>query len=171
MESCLMPGCRLAPKLLTKVHLPADGFVLYYGPKRSSGTSGEADKPCGGGVLRYGAVACPYFLPFEPAAVDPPPARAPLGRFYSGDCTARAVADQAPSELLDRCNFGYSRGCCDRFPAESAADCVRFSVNPGGELIYVLERNHSPVVFGLVREASSQVQRQAAAFERARTWR
>jgi hypothetical protein len=116
-------------------------------------------------------VACPYFLPSEPAVADPPRARVPLGRLYSGDCTALAVTEPVAPERLERCNFGYSRACCERFPAEATADCVRFSVNPSGELIYVLERDHSPVVFGPVREGSSLVQRQAAAFERARTWR
>jgi hypothetical protein len=64
-----------------------------------------------------------------------------------------------PSERQqeEHCNCGYAGGVCERFPAESKADAVRFSVaidKPKTlKLVYILEKNHAPVEFGRLEYA------------------
>jgi hypothetical protein len=55
-----------------------------------------------------------------------------------------------PLERVQRefCNSGYARGKCSRFPAETAADAVRFSAQPQGRLLYILEKDHAPLEHG-----------------------
>lgn len=87
-------------------------------------------------------MACPYFLPKEPLketgwAVPP---RAPLGVLCAGEC--HAGEDIQPAEH-ERCNFGYARGVCARFPADAPVDAVRFW-RDGDVVRYVFERDHAP---------------------------
>ena len=93
------------------------------------------------------AVPCPYFLPKEPLqetgwAIPP---RAPLGVLCAGECHADGTPRLADHE---RCNFGYARGLCKRFPADAAVDAVRFMILArDGDLIqlrYICERDHAP---------------------------
>lgn len=54
-----------------------------------------------------------------------------------------------PEERLryEACNFGYGRRICPAFPQTAPADAVRFT-SLDGKLIYVYERDHSPVEYG-----------------------
>ena len=85
-------------------------------------------------------MSCPFFWPEHPDAVKQP-ARAPLGLFFTGRCTAGTdIAD------LECCNFGYGRGKCANFPADAAGDAVRFNWDwLRGSLQYIIERDYSPV--------------------------
>jgi hypothetical protein len=53
------------------------------------------------------------------------------------------------------CNFGYGRNLCPRFPEYSPFDAVRFSVTQddaeGLRIVFVLERDHSPLRHGVVQ--------------------
>jgi hypothetical protein len=109
-------------------------------------------------------VPCPYFLPKQPLqetgwAIPP---RAPLGVLCSGECHATPTPQPADH---DRCNFGYARGLCTRFPADAPADAVRFASHADG-VLYVLERNHTPVEHGIVRfaDGSRLLEAQARVF-------
>ena len=88
--------------------------------------------------------------------------RLPLGHPYSGSCHARPEEPFEPPEssLHDLCNCGYARGRCDRFPPESLADAVRFSVTlvepDAVGLVYILERDHAPVEHGTLKYATRQ---------------
>jgi len=68
-------------------------------------------------------------------------------------CTAPGHENVMPcdQELKDFCNLGYPRQC-SRFPADAAADAVRFCVmrDRGDviELCFVFERDHLPGQFG-----------------------
>jgi hypothetical protein len=52
------------------------------------------------------------------------------------------------------CNYGYARGRCSRFPEDSAADAVRFSVLADEQdmvrFVYVIEKNHAPAEHGVL---------------------
>ena len=63
------------------------------------------------------------------------------------------------------CNFGYGRGLCPQFPEHSQFDAVRFSITLGGRMMYVLERDYSPLQHGPVDGAVRDecIARQAAA--------
>lgn len=92
---------------------------------------------------------CPYFLPKQPLqetgwAIPP---RAPLGVLCSGECHAAQAPQPADH---DRCNFGYARGLCPRFPVDAPADAVRFAPHADG-VFYVLELDHAPLEHGFVR--------------------
>jgi hypothetical protein len=80
------------------------------------------------------------------------PPRLPLGDPFRGLCQAHA-GDAAESQH-DLCNSGYARGRCDRFPDDSAADAVRFSVNSDQNgaiiLVYIVEKDHAPAEHGLL---------------------
>ncbi len=119
-------------------------------------------------------MACPFFRPIdrldEGAWTHAP--RLPLGDPYRGTCHARPgeVLEAPEAQQRDLCNCGYVRGRCDRFPADSAADAVRFSVvsdrDGQVQLVYVLEKDHSPVKHGLLDNApvSELLSSQARAF-------
>jgi hypothetical protein len=72
--------------------------------------------------------------------------------------------------LREICNFGYGRGRCEQFPAESAADAIRFHVTADAdELIkiqYALEKDCWPGEHGVFEPtaASELLRRQADAF-------
>jgi len=94
-------------------------------------------------------MACPFFKPsrrLDSGGWDPAP-RLPLGDAWGGECTAGGA--WAPPESTQRavCNHGYARGRCDHYPAGEAADAVRFSMR-AERLIYVLERDHTPIEYG-----------------------
>lgn len=106
-------------------------------------------------------MACPFFVPIarldQDGWIHAP--RLPLGNPYTGICQARPEEPFDPPEPSqhDLCNCGYARGRCDRFPTESAADAVRFSITSLEtdlvRLTYVLERNHAPVEYGALKYA------------------
>ena len=106
---------------------------------------------------------CPYFYPLAPAPEGgrPLPARTPLGGLYDGDCRAAATKSAADS---DHCNFGYSQGHCERLPPDAEADAVRFSFSASRELVWILEKDFSPVRHGGIQDAGSIVRRQAEVF-------
>src|SRR5262245_54382050 len=88
--------------------------------------------------------------------------RLPLGGTYRGTCHARP--GEGVEEHREFCSWGYARGRCDRFPADSKADAVRFS-KTGEGLIYILERDCAPVEHGIVTQAAGELlSRQASAF-------
>jgi hypothetical protein len=99
------------------------------------------------------AMACPYFMP-EAVVADFVVARAPLGSIYRGLCHATGEALPPPSKSWEPCNFGYGRGICPNFPANAGADAVRFT-HYNGELIYILEKEYSPIEHGLVSTLDS----------------
>jgi hypothetical protein len=101
-------------------------------------------------------VSCPYFHPETPRldAGDPHTAMLPLGGFWSGVC--RAVQEHAwrPDSLESerRCNLGYARGICARFPTSNGPDAIRFAItrDDGATLriYYAAERDHHPFAHG-----------------------
>jgi hypothetical protein len=106
-------------------------------------------------------VACPFFVPsrrLEIAGWVRPP-RFPLGDPFGGACHARSGDVIEPPEARQRelCNCGYARGRCDRFPGDSAADAVRFSVTDETltrvSVVYVVEKDHAPAEFGTLEYA------------------
>lgn len=119
-------------------------------------------------------MACPFFLPKEVLRDSPweRPPRAPLGQLCSGECQAGLEPQPADHEL---CNFGYARGRCARFPEGAEVDAVRFAAQDrgagGAQVMYVMERGHVPVEWGVVdgtRPARLQVQAQMFLFFTAR---
>lgn len=106
-------------------------------------------------------MACPFFLPsrrLEIAGWVRPP-RFPLGDPFGGACHARPADVVEPPEARQRelCNCGYARGRCDRFPGESTADAVRFSVTDDTPdrllVVYVVEKDHAPAEHGTLEYA------------------
>jgi hypothetical protein len=128
-------------------------------------------------------MACPFFMPMERFEDGswPHPARLPLGRGWSGYCTAPGHEGERPeAQDLQSCNLGYADSCL-RMPATRAWDAVRFAVRanalrnyngaktdgiktddvemragetlPPGvmELQYVCERQHRPVEYGTLQ--------------------
>ncbi|MGH9591539.1 MAG: hypothetical protein ACRD5L_00500 [Bryobacteraceae bacterium] len=97
-------------------------------------------------------MACPYFLPARRLDLGDwiRSPRLPLGDPYAGACHARPGDIVEPPEARQRelCNCGYARGRCDRFPGDSAADAIRFSVTGDDDglirLVYIVERDHAP---------------------------
>jgi hypothetical protein len=116
-------------------------------------------------------MACPWFNPLREAdlAARPRPARAPLGTVFDGTCEAHAEAAFRPSDdlLYGLCNFGYGRGRCPVFPADSECDAVRFTA-VGNRTVWILERDHAPVRHGSFDEPfpTPLLERQAQAFTR-----
>ncbi|MGA7234397.1 MAG: hypothetical protein WBY44_01875 [Bryobacteraceae bacterium] len=107
-------------------------------------------------MLRYLRVSCPYFHPRAPRfdAGDPQSAMLPLGGAWSGVC--RAVPGDAwqpeAADVERRCNLGYARGVCPRFPDHGGPDAIRFTVSSDDgavlRLYYVAERDHHPYAHG-----------------------
>jgi len=106
-------------------------------------------------------VACPFFVPsrrLDIAGWVRPP-RFPLGDPFAGACHAQPAEVIEPPETRQRelCNCGYARGRCDRFPGDSAADAVRFSVTDDTAarlvLVYVVEKDHAPAEHGTLEYA------------------
>lgn len=108
-------------------------------------------------------VACPFFMPtgrLENGAW-PHPARLPLGRGWTGHCTAPGHDGEIPdSATIEQfCNMGYSAGCA-KLPSDRTWDAVRFSpigvraahsMRPSKICLrYVCERSHLPVENGIL---------------------
>ncbi len=78
----------------------------------------------------------------------------PLGGAWSGVC--RAIPGDAwqpeAADLERRCNLGYARGVCPRFPDGAGPDAIRFTIasDDGAvlRLYYVAERDHHPFAHG-----------------------
>ncbi|HVO99707.1 MAG TPA: hypothetical protein VMT15_16660 [Bryobacteraceae bacterium] len=87
-------------------------------------------------------MACPYFRPLRETAWSE--GRAPLGGIFEGECTRGGTCDPR------LCNFGYARGVCAHFPLDAVADVVRFSMLGGDRLVWILERDHTPVEHGVL---------------------
>jgi hypothetical protein len=106
-------------------------------------------------------VACPFFVPSRRLEITGwvRPPRFPLGDPFGGACHAHPADIIEPPEARQRelCNCGYARGRCDRFPDDSAADAVRFSVaddTPARLLVvYVVEKDHAPTEHGKLEYA------------------
>jgi hypothetical protein len=107
-------------------------------------------------------VACPFFLPRRRLGSEGwnPAPRLPLGDAYRGSCLARAGDPFEPPETVQRelCNCGYARQRCTHFPDNGVADAVRFSVTGDQDgritLVYILEKDHSPMEHGLMDDAT-----------------
>jgi hypothetical protein len=78
----------------------------------------------------------------------------PLGGAWSGVC--RAIPGDAwtpeAADLERRCNLGYARGVCSRFPDDAGPDAIRFTFSSDDgailRLYYVAERDHHPFAHG-----------------------
>jgi hypothetical protein len=78
----------------------------------------------------------------------------PLGGAWSGVC--RAIPGDAwqpeAADLERRCNLGYARGVCSRFPDDAGPDAIRFNISGDDgavlRLYYVAERDHHPFAHG-----------------------
>jgi hypothetical protein len=101
-------------------------------------------------------MACPYFYPAQPSAVNSgaETAMLPLGDRWTGICRADPESPAPARETAQRpfCNLGYARLECGCFPEGEGPDAVRFTVRaaePGIlRLYYVLERDHNPFAHG-----------------------
>jgi hypothetical protein len=116
-------------------------------------------------------VACPWFEPLHEASSleRPAPARAPLGRLFTGRCHASPgqPVTPDPASHYEACNFGYGRATCSRFPASAEADAVRFSQHTG-KLVWILEKNYAPLRHGIVDATTDGLlARQAEVFRNA----
>ena len=128
-------------------------------------------------------MACPYFWPEGKLETGPwtHTPRLPLGDSFSGFCRAQPGEVHRPAEQRQEelCNCGYPRGVCERFPTDSPADAVRFSIAADKptrlSLTYVYEKDHAPAKFGFMeflvgthalvdRPADDLLARQAEAF-------
>jgi len=104
-------------------------------------------------------MACPFFMPMQKSdsGMWPHPARLPLGRGWSGHCTAPGHEGHLPTQEAQEksCNLGYA-AMCDWLPAQRPWDAVRFAVvaqksgmrNHVVHLRYACERDHRPVEHG-----------------------
>ena len=93
---------------------------------------------------------CPYF---EPQAVAEHPrhssARLPLIDEYDGSCRAAPEPMPVPAERrFPCCNHGYSRGCCEHFPAAEVRSSFRYAVIAHSaaalEILCIEEQNYTP---------------------------
>ncbi len=100
-------------------------------------------------------MACPFFEPLAVRETGPwtHRPRLPLGDDYSGLCHARPGDPFEPPEF-ELCNHGYARGRCQRFPDSCQADAVRFSIAEEEplRLVYILEKDHAPLEYGVLNE-------------------
>jgi len=100
-------------------------------------------------------VACPFFLPtgpFQDSSWATPP-RLPLGEACRGVCrTGDDLFEPAENILRSFCNRGYGKYGCPRFPANAAADALRYSLESDrdGVLViqYIYEHEYGPVRHG-----------------------
>ena len=103
-------------------------------------------------------MSCPCFGPRQPRPSGGAAAQAPLplGDVWEGVCLAQPDTPVEPAEeCVPLCNFGYARGACPRFPADTAADAVRFAIAAGDghslEIRYAVERGHLPLDHGEIQ--------------------
>jgi len=99
-------------------------------------------------------MACPFFLPEQRLESDWPfPQRLPLGRGWSGTCTAPGHEGERPTdqELTSGCNLGYAKDC-GRLPADRRVDAVRFALREERDgvlhVLFCCERAHAPAGHG-----------------------
>jgi hypothetical protein len=87
----------------------------------------------------------------------------PLGGAWAGVCRAVPGEQWQPetAEAQRRCNLGYARGICSRFPDDAGPDAIRFTITgddgPTLRLYYVVERDHHPFAHGAIECSSSPV--------------
>lgn len=90
----------------------------------------------------------------------------PLGGAWAGTCRAIPGEVWQPEAvaLERRCNLGYARSECSRFPDSDVPDAIRLTISRDDEatirLYYVLERDHHPYAHGSLeysREAGGLV--------------
>ena len=102
-------------------------------------------------------MACPFFAPADRLSDDlwilPP--RLPLNGAHRGVCHAGPEPFEPPEKSQrELCNCGYARGRCERFPASTPADAVRFSILEKRDgivqLVYIRERDYSPIEHGRI---------------------
>lgn len=98
-----------------------------------------------------------WYMPclyFEPQRIADHPrhsnARLPLIDEYDGCCRAAPEPIAVPAERrFGCCNHGYSRGCCQYFPAAETRSSFRYTVlrEAGGvlDLLCIEEQNYAPV--------------------------
>lgn len=78
----------------------------------------------------------------------------PLGGLWRGACRAIPERPWHPesTDAERRCNLGYARGICSRFPQDDGADAIRFAINREDDatlrIYYVAERDHHPFAHG-----------------------
>ncbi len=96
-------------------------------------------------------MCCPFFSPRQRRAAGGSDASAllPLGDAWTGVCLAQPGNAAEPGDArLSLCNLGYARGICERFPAATAADAVRFAIASDDghslEIHFAMERGHHP---------------------------
>jgi len=87
----------------------------------------------------------------------------PLGGAWAGVCRA-IPGDAWQPEAADqerRCNIGYARGLCSRFPDDAGPDAIRFTVSRDDgatlRLYYVVERDHHPFAHGPLEYSCSAI--------------
>ncbi len=98
------------------------------------------------------------------------PPRLPLVDVFEGVCETMAEAwTPDDATLKEYCSFGYARGRCARFPADSPFDAVRFTMRGENQVCYTLEREYAPVKHGGVDALSGRLAAQATVF--AAGWR
>ena len=106
---------------------------------------------------------CPYFYPQIPVSGGVRIlARVPLGVLYEGDCHAAPVVRMRLA--ADHCNFGYGKRSCEHFPGDADADAVRFSISASRDVVWILEKDFTPLRHGPIKDASPIVRRQAEVF-------
>ena len=95
-------------------------------------------------------MACPFFVPTEPAddLALPHPARLPLGAAWRGTCAAPGQEQAVPdNHELEGCNLGYAK-TCSRLPEDRKCDAVRLGIaKDSGTLVslqLVFEIQHRP---------------------------
>lgn len=109
-------------------------------------------------------MACPFFMPVEKLENGAwlHASRLPLGRGWSGLCTAPGHEDETPSldDLQQFCNLGYAEGC-ERLPKDRKWDSIRFGARTLAgdkqnstasriQVRYVCERDHRPADHGMI---------------------
>ena len=100
---------------------------------------------------------CPYFQPKQVAAEPKHPgARLPLLDEYDGLCHATRERLPIPEQVRFRCcNHGYSRGACERFPADESRSGLRYDVvrrtGTGLEVVCVEEKDYAPLHWQSIR--------------------
>jgi hypothetical protein len=110
---------------------------------------------------------CPFFMPVERLEATEwlHAPRLPLFDAYRGVCHSQPpdLFEPAESDQRDLCNCGYARNRCSRLPT-GAPDAVRFSVIGDAcgrvRIIWVMEKDHSPVEFGTLEYADSKLSSQ-----------
>jgi hypothetical protein len=87
----------------------------------------------------------------------------PLGSAWSGSCRALPGSPWQPeaADLERRCNLGYARGVCSRFPDDAGPDAIRFTISRDEgavlRLYYVAERDHHPFAHGALEYSRAAV--------------